>query len=63
MDAGRLKNIAIIILAALNVCFLALIGFNRFEVRHVLSSEKASIAELFEDNGIHLEGRDRAGFF
>ena len=55
MDAGRLKNIAIIILAVLNVCFLALIGFNRFEVRHVLSQGKLSVAELFEDNGISLE--------
>ncbi len=54
MDAGRLKNIAIIILAVLNVCFLALIGLNRFEVRHILSQEKTSIAELFEDSGISL---------
>lgn len=55
MDAGRLKTIAIIILAALNVCFLALIGFNRFEVSQVSGQEKDSLAELFADNGINLE--------
>lgn len=55
MDASRLKNIAIIILAVLNVCFLALIGLNRFELRQVSSQEKTSIAELFEDSGISLD--------
>jgi len=55
VDAGRLKNIAIIILAALNVCFLLLIGFDRFELRHVAAQEKASVAELFGDSGIRLD--------
>ncbi len=54
MDASRLKNIVIIILAVLNVCFLALIGFNRFELRQVSTQEKTSISELFEDSGISL---------
>ncbi len=54
MDAGRLKNIAIIILAVLNICFLALIGFNRYEQRNVSVQGKDSISELFADNGISL---------
>lgn len=54
MDAARLKNIAIIILAALNVCFLILIGVNRGEVRNVSANEKNSISELFMDSGIML---------
>jgi len=54
VDASRLKNIAIIILAVLNVCFLALIGFNRFELQQVSTQEKTSIAELFGDSGINL---------
>lgn len=54
MDAARLKNIAIIILAALNVCFLILIGVNRFEVRNVSTNTKNSISELFADSGISL---------
>ncbi len=52
MDAGRLKNIAIIILAALNVCFLMLIGLNRFGVQQVEDMERADIAELFNESGI-----------
>lgn len=55
MDVGRLKNIAIIILAVLNVCFLALIGFNRLEVKQVSGQEKDSLAELFADSGISIE--------
>ena len=55
MDASRLKNIAIIILAALNICFLALIGVSRFEVGSVTAETKESIAELYHSSGISLE--------
>lgn len=54
MDAARLKNIAIIILAALNICFLALIGSNRFGVKQIETQEKAALAELFAESGISL---------
>lgn len=54
MDAGRLKNIAIIILAVLNVCFLALIGLDRFGVQQIADNEKAALAELFTDSGISV---------
>lgn len=55
MDVARLKNIAIIILAALNICFLVIIGLNRFEESRETGGERAALAELFADNGISIE--------
>jgi len=54
VDAARLKNIAIIILAALNVCFIILIIVGRFEARNVSEHEKSSVSEFFADSGISL---------
>ncbi len=58
MDIRRLKNIAIIILAALNLCFAALIVMNRYDDARISRREKSELAELFAGNGIELEQND-----
>ena len=54
MDIRRLKNIAIIILAALNLCFAALIFMNRCDDARISGREKSELSELFAKNGIEL---------
>lgn len=55
MDSSRLKNIAILILLALNLCFLAIIGLNRYEAGRAGQEEKRELAELFASAGIGVE--------
>jgi hypothetical protein len=55
MDSSRLKNIAILILLALNLCFLAIIGLNRYEAGRAGQEEKRELAELFGTAGIAVE--------
>ena len=55
MDSSRLKTIAILILLALNLCFLAIIGLNRYEAGRAGQEEKRELGELFASAGISVD--------
>lgn len=58
MDTSRLKNIAILILLALDLAFLAIIGLNRYEAGRAGQEEKRELAALFHSAGIEVEAEE-----
>ena len=58
MDTSRLKNIAILILLALDLAFLVLVGLNRYEAGRAGQEEKRELAALFHSAGIEVEAEE-----
>ncbi len=55
MESGKIKNIIIIILAALNLSFLAVIALDVNETRDAEERERTELVTFFEANGIYLD--------
>jgi hypothetical protein len=55
VEAGKIKNIIIIILAALNLSFLAVIVLDLNETRYAEIREKTELVSFFDANGIYID--------
>ncbi len=55
MESGKIKNVIIIILAALNLSFLAVIALDVNETHYAQEREKTELVSFFETNGIYID--------
>ena len=58
MESGKIKNVIIIILAALNLSFLAVIALDVNETHYAQEREKTELVSFFETNGIYIDKED-----